>query len=58
MGGLLWWIIALAIAVVVFAVLGFGVLAGAAAWVLRILFIVFIIALIFMLVRNLASSRA
>ena len=55
MGGLLWWIIALAIAVVVFAILGFGVLAGAAAWVLRILFIVFIILLIYMLVRNLAS---
>ena len=52
MTNLLWWIIVIAILVVIFAALGFWALAGVAAWVLRILFIMLVIVLIVMLIRN------
>lgn len=58
MSGLFWWIIALAIATIAFAILDFGVLAGTALWVLRILYAVFLIISIFVFIRDTASRRA
>ncbi len=49
---MLWWALVFLIVAIIAAVFGFGVVAGTAAWIAKILFIIFVILLIASLLLN------